>query len=257
MRWIRTAGLIVALGLMLFGTQPALASSVGVSPVHIYFSRSSKSALLTLSNEGKESVSYSLSAYAWSQGDSGEIKLIPTSDIIFFPASLALSPGEARIIRLGTELQATNVEQSYRILVNELPPAQTGRANPGMEVRVLSQISIPLFLEPDKPNVQADLTGMSLHKSKITFRLNNTGSVHVLPIVAITALDGSGAVVYKVGPQQVWYALAAGSRAVTVSLPAKTCAKVRTLSISVALNANMDSLPVTKTLSTAAGACGP
>jgi fimbrial chaperone protein len=256
-RLIRAAGLIVALGLMLFKAQPALASSIGVSPVHIYFSRSSTSALLTLSNEGKESVSFSLSAYAWSQGESGEIKLTPTSDIIFFPAFLALAPGESRNIRLGTELQPTDVERSYRILVNELPPAQTGHANPSMEVRVLSEISIPVFLEPDKPRLQADVSGLRLYKNKLSFQLNNTGSVHILPTVAVSALDTSGGVVYKVAPQQIWYALAAGSRTVSVSLPSKMCAKVRMLSISVELHSNVNSLAMTKNLSTAVGACGP
>jgi fimbrial chaperone protein len=254
---MQAAGLFVALGLVLFIVQPALASSVGVSPVHIYFSRSSSSALLTVSNEGKESVSFSLSAYAWSQSASGEIKLAPTSDIIFFPAFLALAPGESRNVRLGTELQPTDVEQTYRILVNELPPAQTGHANPGMEVRVLSQISVPIFLEPEKPHIQADLTGFGLHKSTLAFQLDNTGSVHVLPLVAVTAFDSSGGVVYKVGPQQVWYALAAGSRRVTVPLPDKLCAKVRTLSISVQLNSSVNSVAMTKNLPTAAGACGP
>lgn len=254
---MRAAGLSVALGLTLFAAQPALASSVGVSPVHIYFSRSSSSALLTLSNEGKESVSFSLSAYAWKQGEAGEIRLTPTSDIIFFPAFLALSPGESRNIRLGTELQPAETEQTYRILVNELPPAQTGHAIPGMQVRVLSQISIPVFLEPDKPHIQADLTGVSLQKSQLAFQLNNTGSVHVLPVVAVTAFDGSGGVVYKIGPQQDWYALAAGSSSVTVPLPVKMCAKVRRLSISVELNSNASSVAMTKDLPTAAGACGP
>jgi fimbrial chaperone protein len=253
---MQAAGMFVALSLALIVVQPASANSVGVSPVHIYFSRGTQSALLTLSNEGKESVTYSLGAYSWSQGEWGEIKLTPTSDIIFFPAVLALSPGESRNIRLGTELQPTDVEQTYRILVNELPPAQTGHANTGMEVRVLSQISVPIFLEPEKPQIQADLSKITLQKSMLAFQLNNTGSVHVLPVVAVTAFDSSGGVIYKLGPQHVWYALAAGSRRVTVPLPGKMCAQVRMLSISVELNSNMNSLAVTKNLSTAAGACG-
>jgi fimbrial chaperone protein len=256
-RSLLTVALLVALGFMLCEAQPVSASSVGVSPVHIYFTRSSPSALLTISNEGQESISFSLSAYAWSQGESGEIKLTPTSDIIFFPALLTLSPGEARNIRLGTELQPTNIEQTYRILLDELPPAQTGHPNPSMEVRVLSEISIPIFLVPDKPRLQADLSGISLHKNKLAFQLNNTGLVHILPSVTVAAIGSSGSLVYRVGPQQIWYVLAAGSRIVTVSLPAKPCAKVRELTISLELDSNTNSLTMTKSLPTIAGACAP
>jgi len=231
-----------------------MASTVGVSPVNVTLSRDIASTMLSISNQGRENVSFSLATYAWSQGPSGKIELAPTSDIIFFPAFLSIGPGESRSVRIGTEMQSVAQEKSYRIILDELPPPRTGEAShAGMQVRVLSRISIPIFIEPEEKHVQMQLDDAATRNGALAFQVHNTGSVHVAPDVTVVGSDAAGGSLFTLGPQHVWYILAQGTRPIDVPLPKATCAKLRSLVIT----ARSDATVVKKTVLTPSGACAP
>jgi len=243
--------MIAALGLVVGKAEPAMASNIAVSPVNIYLARAGASALLTLTNQGSDSISFSVHTYSWTQGESGEIDLAPTSDIIFFPTLLTIAPGESRNIRLGTELQPGSIEKTYRIVLDELPAARTAQTHPAMQVRVLTRLSIPIFLTPVQTHVQADVSDVAVSKGVLSVRVDNPGTEHIVPSMSVIGLGASGETTYSLGPHQLWYILAGGVRNVNVPLPSKPCAKVRTVQIVV----HVDSLVVKKSVSTPSGAC--
>ncbi|MBV8163409.1 MAG: molecular chaperone [Candidatus Eremiobacteraeota bacterium] len=242
-------GYIVALGFALGKAEPASAANIAVSPVNIDLARAGQSALLTLTNVGGTGVTYSLGVYSWDQGESGVMQLAKTGDIIFFPEILPLRPGERRNVRLGTELAPGDVEKTYRLVLDELPAAHTTQRGP--EVRVLTRITIPVFLAPVSSHERVDVSDIALRKGIMAFRITNTGNVHVQPRLTVTAHDAGRRVVYDLGPQTIWYILANGYRDVKVTLPAKTCASVRSLGLSV----EMGALVIKREVSTPVGAC--
>lgn len=237
------------LGLALSWAEPAYASSIAISPVNIVLSRDNPTALLTLHNLGTESASFSLSMAAWNQSESGKMELTPTSDIVFFPTLLTLAPGEQRKIRIGTALQPAQLEQTFRIVLEELPRPRTQA--PGLQIQVLSKITVPIFLEPTASRVATDINEVSVKRGRLVFRLNNVGTVHVVPgVISVVGADGGGNALFD-SKLKGWYLLGGGSRLYAFAMPGRTCAKVRTLSITVDVNAAL----VRKSLETPAGAC--
>ena len=89
------------LGLPLCQTTPAGAATLTVTPTHVLFSPKTRSALVTLHNQGSEVLRRQLSMFAWDQSPQGEMQITPSEDVVFFPTLLTLAPGDIRHIRIG------------------------------------------------------------------------------------------------------------------------------------------------------------
>ena len=179
--------------------------------------------MLGIRNESAEVLRFQLSVFTWAQSPKGEMQLAPTTDIVFFPALLSLTPGEERKIRVGTTVPGGPVERSYRIFVEELPPA--GKSKGGKtEVRVLTRMGIPIFLEPAAA-APATMAGRiepkNLRGEKISFEVKNTGTVHFT--VRQARVLGLGAAKENLFERSVpgWYVLAAGGSRVFEVEPAQ------------------------------------
>jgi fimbrial chaperone protein len=223
------------LGLGLLRPEVARPGNLQVSPVLIELSPQTPTALLTLRNDSPDRIRYEVQARAWRQSPQGEMILDPTTDVIFFPALLTLAPGEQRNVRVGTAAGVTpgEVERSYRIFVEELPPAV--RPADATKVRVLTRVGIPVFLEPPKPAPRPEVTGMALAGEKLSFQIRNGGNVRAKPLaVRIVARGGRGEILSDKGID-VWYVLARGERLLDVVLPKERCAEARAVAVEVTL----------------------
>ena len=102
----------------------ARASGLNVTPIQLRLSPQTTKAMLTLRNDGPETVRYQVSASSWNQTSRGELQLAPTSEVLFFPALFTLKPGEERNVRVGVGTPFGLVEKTYRVFVEELPPTE-------------------------------------------------------------------------------------------------------------------------------------
>src|SRR5438876_4935174 len=165
--------MVLGLGLQAGTTS---ASSFKVTPVRVTFSGPS-STLLTLRNESDQPLRFQISSYTWSQDPKGAVQLGPTDDIVFFPALLSLNPGEERKVRVAATVAATDVEKTYRIFFEELPPLERPEAS-GAQVRILTKMGIPIFVSPAKANAEATIDSVKLAKGTLAFDVHNSGNVH-------------------------------------------------------------------------------
>ncbi|VVE20791.1 MULTISPECIES: molecular chaperone [Pandoraea] len=132
----------------------ASAATLQISPVNVEFAAKQNAAGLTLSNPGDMPVYGQIRIYTWTQED-GEDKLTPTDALAASPPILRIDGGGSQIVRL---VRMTNappaVEQSYRMLVDELPepgqPAQSG-------ISIRMRYSIPVFVVPATATQKPDL----------------------------------------------------------------------------------------------------
>lgn len=235
--------------------RPELArgGNLQVSPVLIELSAQTPTALLSLRNDGPDRIRYEVKVFSWRQSPQGEMVLDPTSEVIFFPALLALGPGEQRNVRIGTATGITpgEVERSYRLFVEELPPAV--KPADATKVQVLTRVGIPVFLEPPKPAPKAEVTGMALSGEKLSFKIQNGGNVRVKPLaVRAVARNGRGELLSDKGVE-VWYVLAGGERQLEVVLPKERCADARTVAVEVTLEGGA----IRGELPTPRGVCAP
>jgi fimbrial chaperone protein len=248
------AGLVLWLAL---GQSGALsAAAFRVTPIQVALSSSSSSALLTLTNESSETLRFQVSAHAWTQGRKGEIELAPTQDIVFFPALLTLEAGKERKIRVGTSTSPGPVEKTYRIFVEELPPAEGPKevATPKSEVRVRTKMGIPIFVEPTaKARMEGAIESPALEGGQVRFRVRNTGNVHFMLLsVRIIGTGPSGEAVFE-KQAEGWYVLPGGIREYEIPVPPADCAKVKVFAVEATderetLKARLEAPP---------GACAP
>ncbi len=144
-------------GVLLGGLQ-AGAQVLAVQPVNIFLHAGEQATTLGVSNLGATDTAVQVRAYVWSMKDGVE-SLTPTHDLLVSPPIATIAPHATQIIRLVQHGSPAKTEVTYRILVDQIPPA----AAPGT-VRIVVRLSIPVFAEP---MVQAN--------PHDTFRLENSG----------------------------------------------------------------------------------
>ncbi|HEY6909067.1 MAG TPA: fimbria/pilus periplasmic chaperone [Myxococcales bacterium] len=243
---------LLAPGLLLTAAGRLHAAGLNVSPVQIALRPDEAKALLTLRNDGPEPVRYQLQANAWGEDPSTGMKLAPTEDVIFFPTLLSLKPGETHNVRVGVAVPFGAVERTYRIFVEELPPAEKP-SQPRTTVRVLTRVGIPIFVQPAKVVESQRLTPIAVGAGSASFALQNRGNVHFrAESVALEGIDGSGGKLFQ-RDQQGWYVLAGGEKRYRFDLPRDACAKVRKLRARVKGDREQ---VLQEELETPAGACG-
>ena len=224
--------LALMLGAFLGLRSGADASSFNVNPVTISLSGRGQSALLSLQNQSDEEIRFKIAAKEWRQSPKGEMELQDTKDIVVYPAMLTLAPKQERKLRVGTTVLPGASEKSYRIFVEEMPPLKSPKVEKS-EVRVLTKMGIPVFLEPAKPAVAGAVEGMAVAKGVLGFTVKNTGNVHFLvQTVQARALDAAGATLFE-KKLDGWYVLAGGTRVWEVEIPKDACAKTKSFSIEV------------------------
>ena len=122
----------------------AWAFSLSFSPINLFVVAPYKAGAVSLSNQAKDPVRLQVRIFRWKQVN-GEEVLEPTRDVIANPPSMTI-PGEQtytiRVARISAAPITT--EQSYRILIDELPsPINPTGAKIG--VRMLFRTSLPVF----------------------------------------------------------------------------------------------------------------
>jgi len=209
----------------------ARAGGLNVSPIQLLLSPQTTKAMLTLRNDGVETVRYQVSATSWNQNSKGELQLAPTNEVLFFPALFTLKPGEERNVRVGVGTPFGLVEKTYRVFVEELPP--TARpAQPSSEVRVLTRVGVPVFLAPARAVERRTIEGLGARGGRASFRVSNQGTLHFREdAVKLRGLDAKGEVLFE-REQRGWYVLAGGALDYEFELP-KGCQGLAALLASV------------------------
>ena len=169
---------LVCLGLAMLQAGAAQAGAFRVSPVRVSLTPRAKSQILTLHNRSAEPLRFQVNAFAWKQSRRGAIQLQPTKDIIVFPTMLKISPGDRRIIRVGTVASFGKVEKNYRIFVTELPPLRRSGKTVKNAVQVLTRMGIPVFLQAARPVVKARIERLAVRKGRVSLNLRNAGTAH-------------------------------------------------------------------------------
>jgi fimbrial chaperone protein len=247
------AVLVVALFVVLAASEPGRASTFSVNRTQIFLTAKTRSEVLTVRNDSAGPVRLQLSVFGWEQGPRGEILLNPTRDIVFFPPLFSLAPGAKRSIRVGTSTPPGGTERTYRIFIEELPSSVSSPTPRPAEVRVLTRMGIPIFLQPSTQVAGPRIERTRLDRGLLSFDVRNTGNVHVVTkTVRITGLAASGKTVLE-GALDGWYVLAGGTRAYALPLPAERCPEVTTVVVEV----HTTQAVLIERLDATAAACGP
>jgi fimbrial chaperone protein len=138
----RQAIAIVAVMALLGSAHPSLAGQLRVEPVLLELNAPAAAASLTLRGGDDGEVVVQTRVMRWSQAN-GKETLEPTSDVVASPPSVKLAPGADYVVRVvRVTKRPVQAEESYRVLVDQLPDLRTQRMR---SVNLLLRQSIPVF----------------------------------------------------------------------------------------------------------------
>ena len=211
----------IAIVALLLAPNAAARSNFTVTPTEVNLSASATSALVTLRNGSKLPLRFEVNVFTWSEDERGKMTLNPSPDVTFFPKLVELAGGASRNIRIGINAGlARDVEQSFRLFIEELPDQSAPKGN---AVALRTKIGIPVFVRPAKPVRSAEIAGVSVENGKVLTRIRNTGNLHIsVDKISVTGTGGSAASTFKKeGPG--WYVLPGATRIFEVPMTAAEC----------------------------------
>lgn len=238
------------------GTAPAASGQAGgiqLSPTRLVLEAGARSTTLTVENGLDRAVTFQTRTFAWTNTPDAAVKLTPTEDLVVFPATLQLQPGDSRRIRIGGPMVPADVERAYRLILDEVA-TPVGSGAP-IQLNTRLQFSLPVFQLPGRATMRVDLSAPSVGPGGVAVRLANAGSVHLTPETIVlegVAADGTVAWTKRFS---AWYLLAGEVRDLAVPWSEVDCAAATTLRAEAAF-AESPTLRVREVLSLPSGACG-
>lgn len=159
---------------------PGLASAADweIDPVRIDLTQQQQTAAITVKNTSDQPTSLQVQVVAWSQIDGKDV-YTSSRELLVSPPIVTIPPKGEQIIRAALRRPAdANHELSYRIHLQELPPAPT----PGfMGVNVAMRVGLPVFVESLKGKAPPKMVWsvQSMPDNQLKVSMQNQGSAHV------------------------------------------------------------------------------
>ena len=215
-------------------TLGAQAATLQISPVMVDLQSGESATGITLRNPGDRPLYGQVRVYRWDQSNHDET-LTPTQELVASPPLIQIAAQADQLVRLVRTTPApVAAEQSYRILIDELPAPDTS-ATSGVMIRL--RYSVPVFVEPAGKIAQPVLSWhLGRDGQGWVLRVDNAGQRRA-QIAAVQLVDSAGKV-YEINKGLLGYALAGRTRQWTVPLPADA-----NMSGAVKVRAAVNSLP--------------
>lgn len=209
------------------------APTIDISPITVTLTPPARVAQITIKNPSEQPLRIQLSAFTWMDGADGSIKLIPTHDVIVFPQLVTIPVFGTQQIRAAIISPPGVLEKAYRILLDVLPSLSDVDqvSGPGVQLRIRTRFTVPIFQEPLVPRMSGQITTVSARRGNIRFTIVNSGNVHLAgDEIRIIGRNNAGQVTFS-EPVQGWYVLTNGTRTFSVHVPQDGCGDVRSVLI--------------------------
>ena len=203
-------------------------ANFSLNPIRVYFDGSSKTNILSITNNSDENISVQLRAYAWSQNEKGENIYDLTKDIVFFPKIANIKKGEKKIVRLGTRVPQGRQEKTYRLYIEEIP---NPKKSDNTAVNIVMKIGVPIFLAPVTVEPKGLVEGMNLDEGSLHAKLINAGNVHfIMRAINVSGRNDAGEEIFreKIGGR---YLHSGNSKDITMNIPQESCVNMKTLDL--------------------------
>ena len=152
------------------------ATSLQISPVTVDMSSDANAVGITLSNPGDQPLYGQVRVFHWGQNDAGDT-LDATPDMVASPPLIQVAPHSEQLVRLVRPSHgAVTTEQSFRVLIDEIPRPGSEASN-GVTIRL--RYSVPIFIHPAGAIGKPALSWQLLRGSQgWLLRVANAGNRH-------------------------------------------------------------------------------
>lgn len=197
---------ILTIATVLGGTGVSFSAQLRVEPVLLEMNAPAAAGSLTLRNDEDIAVAVQTRVFRWSQVDGKEI-LEPTTEVVASPPAVTLTPGAEYVVRVvRVTKQPVRGEESYRVIVDQLPNLQRQQVR---AVNLLIRQSIPVFFRARQLNVSNVSWSLAYLGDKLVIVATNSGDER-LRIASLSLRDAAGRTI-SFGKGLVGYALGQSS----------------------------------------------
>jgi fimbrial chaperone protein len=222
-RWVLAA--------LLWALVPAAhAATFSINPLRIELDARHRTDIINLKNTAESPLRVQVRTMLWTVADDGQWQLTPSRDLIVTPELLEIAPGQTAQLRVGVLGDPGASEGTYRLLLDELPNQD---AAPGAlsEIRVLTQVSMPVFLEPLQRTRVPSLGAARVEHGVLAVGLGDSGTQRLDPQrIKIALLDGDGRVLDQ-RDMTANYVLSGRTWYLNMKLPSGSCERAATVSV--------------------------
>jgi fimbrial chaperone protein len=195
---------------------PAAASSLQVAPTGLTFAGAEPAQAMWLTNTGSAELAAQVRVFRWTQAG-GQDELEPTQAMLASPPMLRIAPGARQLVRvIRTGAAPAGVEQAYRVMVDELPPAPNEA--PG-GVQYVLRYSVPAFVAGPGATAAPDIAWKTaVGNGNLQLDASNHGGTHAqITAISMVAADGTPT---DLTPGLLGYVLPGASMHWSVAIPA-------------------------------------
>lgn len=163
----------------------AHAAGLQVEPSSVTIAERSEE--IWLVNTGDAPLQAQVRVYRWVQDGEGE-RLEPTEDLLASPPMAQIAPGARRLVRV-VSTGARTCEDTFRLAIDELPPAQTETTG----LRYVMHYSVPVFVTPKRCGAIAPQLAWRIetHGGAARLAVANAGNQHA-QLADLTFIDPDG-----------------------------------------------------------------
>lgn len=166
----------------------ASASSFIASPTRFDLTPTNPMSILRLTNQGDNDLRLQIHVVKWSTDGRVETE-VKTDDVILNPPIFTIKPGQQQFVRFGLRsVTQTDKEQSYRLIIDEIPDETAPKENVGL--RTVLRVSIPVFISPLQKNMHVSWHLLKKGQQHILVA-DNSGNTH-MRITRFVILDTNG-----------------------------------------------------------------
>lgn len=228
----------------------ASAAQISLSNTRVHLDGAHPVETLVLTNQESEPLDMEVKVQRWQQGADGKWQLQPDAGgLVVHPLILTMQPnGEARL-RVGTIAPNVTSEIAYRVEVQELPGRKQVQAG---AVRMLTRLSIPVFVQPPKAKPALSFTVERVDGKGTDLLFRNIGTGFSGPSDANVRVLDDGNRILQEGHLTVGYVLAGARLPTRVALPASVCTRAAHIEVKLT-----DSAPMTADVAPGARKCAP
>ena len=236
-RLVRGMRLLAAMGLLAGAVGLASAARFSINLTRVHLGNSHPVETIALGNEEPQPLNFEVQVKRWTQGADGAWSLVPSDGLVVHPLIVTIPVGGKARVRIGTLAPTTEAEQAYRVELQQLPDPNAPAD--AMQVRMLTKISLPVFVEPHDAQPHLALASSSASAAKLGLALRNDGKAYAPPGVAsVRVLDGEGRVLHQ-GKLSIGYVLAGAQLPITTAWPAGACARASQAELTTAEGATL------------------
>ena len=201
----------------------AVAAQFSVNPTRVHLERERAVETVVLGNAQQQPLSFEVEVKRWTMAADGRWQLQPSDELVVHPLVFTVPPGGQARLRVGTLSTDAAGERAYRIELQQLPGEG---AESGVQVELLTRVSVPVFVQPPGAEARPALSEPVLADGGLRLQLVNSGNHYLPPQQArLRLLDADGRPQHE-AEVEVGYVLAGARLPLTVpAVPAAACAR--------------------------------